>query len=741
MTDVGSTDQRTSSLSAAGTSVLPVVAISIFTAAALLFWVQPMVGKMVLPLLGGSPAVWTTALLFFQTALLCGYLYAHALGTLLPVRLQIAVHVTVVLLATLALPVAIPVGAVPDGHEQPVLWLIGLFMATVGLPYTVVAATSPLLQRWFALSGHRSAKDPYFLYVASNAGSLIGLLSYPFIAEPLIGVSTQSSVWTGGFVVLVALIATSGALIWKHVQVQAGPVEAQPKAPVTTFERIRWIALAFVPSSLLLGVTTHITTDIAAIPLLWAAPLSLYLITFMVAFAQKPLIPRALLLKIEWSTIILLSALVWLNPPGVFGIATHLTGFFIIAVARHSVLAEARPDATRLTEFYLWMSFGGALGGVFNAAIAPQIFNTVLEYPLAIVAAAATRLLVPGALKGAAAKDDVLLTLAAALAAVAGAFALSGVGGSIVVQILIVLPIILVAYVFNANPIGCTVAIGIMFAALQIAHPNVRYEGRSFFGAYRVITADEGRYVEFAHGTTIHGAQASEPARHFEPLAYYTAKGPFGQAMKALQSTHEKLRLGVVGLGIGGSVCYSRPGDTWTLYEIDPLVVHIAKDSGHFSFLNKCVPTAQYKVGDARISLAREPNGVYDVLILDAYTSDSIPMHLVTREAMALVRTKLAPGGVVLFNISNRYLKLEPVVAKAAEAAGMVGIAQFYAGTSKKDHEPADASQWLALAVDPADLNAIAASGHWRQLKAGPTTPLWTDDFSNLVGVVSFNLR
>lgn len=741
MTDIGSTDLRAAPAAASGATVLTVVATSIFTAAALLFWVQPMVGKMVLPLLGGSPAVWTTALLFFQTALLAGYLYAHALGTLLPVRAQIAVHVAVVLLATLALPVAIPKGSIPDGTEQPVLWLIGLFMGTVGLPYIVVAATSPLLQRWFALSGHPSAKDPYFLYVASNAGSLIGLLSYPFIAEPLIGVSTQSGVWTVGFIMLTALIATSGALIWKFVQVQDIPAEPQVKAPVTLFERVRWIAIAFVPSSLLLGVTTHITTDIAAIPLLWAAPLALYLITFMVAFAQKPLISRERLLKIEWFTIILLSALVWANPPGVFGIATHLTGFFIIAVARHSMLAEARPDATRLTEFYLWMSFGGALGGVFNAAIAPQIFNTVLEYPLAIVAAAATRLLIPGALKGAAPRDDVLLTLAAMLATVAGAFALSGVGGSIVTQILIVLPIILFAYVFKANPIGCTVAIGLMFAGLQIAQTNVRYEGRSFFGAYRVITVDEGRYVEFAHGTTIHGAQASEPARHLQPLAYYTPAGPFGQAMKAMQSTHEKLRLGVVGLGIGGSVCYSRPGDEWTLYEIDPLVVHIAKDSGHFSYLNKCVPTARIEVGDARISLNREPNGIYDVLILDAYTSDSIPMHLVTREAMALVRAKLAPHGVVLFNISNRYLKLEPVVARAAEAAGLVGIAQFYPGTPKTDHEPADASQWLALAADPADLNAIAASGRWRQLKAEHNTPLWTDDFSNLVGVVSFRLR
>ncbi|MDZ4868186.1 MAG: fused MFS/spermidine synthase [Alphaproteobacteria bacterium] len=741
---VGATASATMNFAALA---LPIVTVAIFTAAALLFWVQPMFGKMVLPLLGGSSAVWTTAMLFFQTALLLGYLYAHALGTLLPLRSQIAVHVVVVVAAAFALPVAIPVDFAPPAEGAPVLWLVSLFTVAVGLPYTVVAATSPLLQRWFALSGHKSAADPYYLYVASNAGSLIGLLGYPLLVEPLVGVSAQSGFWTAGYLLLIALLAASGFAVWRLAPSTAGEAprnQTVAKAPVSNFDRLRWVALAFVPSSLLLGVTTHITTDIASVPLLWAAPLALYLITFMIAFAQKPLIPRSIALKAESVALVMLTAFMWFSDLGIIGLFVHLTTFFVIAVARHGALADMRPDASRLTEFYLWLSVGGALGGAFNAIIAPMIFANVLEYPIALVAAAATRAMMPGALNTRLTGGDLVLPGVAAFTA--AALWIAGVSVTDLPNYVILIAVIALAmavYHVNPRPVRFALGVAAMFLLLLAARHDSRVttEARSFFGTYRVINANEGKLVLFTHGTTLHGAQSTEPALRHVPLAYHSPEGPLGQAIRSLQAAHPRLRYALVGLGAGASACYARPSDTWVFYEIDPLVVSIARDSGAFSFMKDCAPNGRVVTGDGRLALALEPDGFFDVLILDAFSSDSVPMHLMTREALALARKKLAPGGVILSNISNRYLRLEPVMANSMNAAGLVGIAQFFKGQPRTTQKPASASHWVALAVNPADLTGIARSGRWRPLKADASAPLWTDDYSNLVGVISFKPR
>jgi hypothetical protein len=724
--------------------VLPIVTASIFTAATLLLLVQQMFCKMVLPLLGGSPAVWTTALLFFQTALLLGYLYAHALGSLLPVRTQIAVHIAVMGAVVILLPIAIPADATPPSDGTPVAWLIGLFTVSVGLPYTVVSATSPLLQRWFASSGHESAADPYHLYVASNAGSLIGLLGYPLVVEPLVGVSAQSGVWSTGYFALIALIAASGIAIWRLAPGDVSPAvqtKNNEKTRVSNFDRLRWIALAFVPSSLLLGVTMHITTDIAAMPLLWVAPLALYLVTFMLAFAKRQLIPRAIALKAESIALALLMGLTLLGSVNVGGIAVYLIGFFAIALARHVALSDLRPDASRLTEFYLLLSLGGALGGVFNAVIAPMIFTSVLEFPIALLAAAATRLLIPGANTRFALPDLVLPALAAL-----GAFALwfSGIDiAALPLRPVLVAAVVLVfaVYIVQDRPLRFALGLAGMFALLQIARHDagLLLESRSFFGAYRVVTSHEGRYALFMHGTTLHGMQATDPARRHEPLSYYALRGPFGQAMTSLQTGRSSLHYGLVGVGAGASTCYARPTDSWALYEIDPMVVDIALNSGIFTFINDCIPRARIALGDARLSLAREPKAVFDVLILDAFSSDAIPMHLMTLEAMTLARAKLAPGGVILINISNRYLKLEPVVANTAHAAGLIGIAQVFRDPHGAHEEIRAPSHWIALAADPADLARISRSGDWHKLEPSSSAPLWTDDYSNVLGVLSFN--
>ena len=718
---------------------LPVVTAAIFAASTLLFWVQPMFGKMVLPLLGGTPAVWTTALLFFQTALLLGYLYAHALGSRLKLRSQVAIHVAVLALATLALPIVVPEGVMPPAGQMPAYWLIGLFAMTVGIPYTAVAATSPLLQRWFALSGHPAARDPYHLYVASNAGSLLGLLGYPLLIEPLAGVSTQTTLWSSGFLLLIALIALSGIALRTGSGTAVTERAEAPRSTVTAGQRIAWTALAFVPSSLLLGVTSHITTDIAAMPLLWAAPLALYLVTFILAFARSPVISRPILLKAEAFALVMLAAMMWFDGSNLLGLAIHLAAFFIIALSRHSELADTRPSADNLTEFYLWLSFGGALGGVFNAVIAPELFSRILEYPITLVAAGFTRVLLDRTSLLKLTRYDLMLPCAAAVGALV--MHLSNIDAADIpttALVLVLSPLCLLVYHFQDRPARFAFGLAAMFLLLHARQDaSTLHEARSFFGAYRIFTTDDGQNLILAHGTTIHGAQGRDPARRHDPLTYYASEGPLGQAIRSMQATHNHLRYGVIGLGVGASACYSRPADSWTLFEIDPLVVELARDHGAFSYVRDCVPNARIVIGDARQSLKREPEKAYDILILDAFSSDSIPTHLMTSEAMKLVRSKLAPEGIVVFNISNRYLRLETTVANAAATAGLSGYVQTFHVNAAQKRDLKTSSQWIVLTADPAATQALAVSGKWQPLRPDPATAVWTDDYSNLLGVIA----
>ncbi len=716
----------------------PLVTAAIFTAAALLFWVQPMFGKLVLPLLGGTPAVWAATLLFFQTALLAGYLYAHFLGRFLPFRAQIITHGCVLFLAALTLPVGIPAGIEPPSSEMPVFWLFGLFTVTVGAPYTAVAATSPLLQRWFSMSGHPAASNPYQLYVASNAGSLIGLLGYPLLVEPLAGATFQTVLWSAGFVVMMLLIGVSAL----GLQASSGStsVTARESSPATTwFERFRWIALSFVPSSLLLGVTTHITTDIAAMPLLWAFPLALYLLTFIVAFADRPLVPRPLLLKAEALSLAILAAMMWFDGSNAAGLTISLVAFFIVALARHGELVLTKPPAQHLTEFYLWMSAGGALGGLFNAIIAPLAFDRITEYPLTLVAAGFTRLLlVPAGERWKIGPIDFALL---ALAIVAAAtMRLSGTDAASIplpVVVVVITAMALAVYHFQSNAWRFALGLAAMLVLLHGKFDSTTLtQARSFFGAYRVFEQPATGHVILSHGTTIHGAQSTREARP-APLTYYAAEGPLGQAIQALQPMKTSLRYGVVGMGAGASACFSRDADLWTFYEIDPLVIRLARDHGAFRFLSACTPKARIVAGDARLSLAREAEGAFDILILDAFSSDSIPTHLMTREALQLARTKLAPGGVILFNISNRYLKLEPVVANTARAAGLTGITQVFRVNAEQAGRMITSSQWIALSSSAETLARVSETGNWRPLKPDAQTAVWTDDYSSLLGVIA----
>lgn len=715
----------------------PLVTAAIFSAATLLFWVQPMFGKIVLPLLGGTPAVWTAALLFFQSALLIGYLYAHLLGRYLPFKAQIVVHTAVLLLAALCLPIGVPADVVPPSSGMPALWLFGLFTVTVGAPYTAIAATSPLLQRWFSLSSHEAASNPYRLYAASNAGSLIGLLGYPLLVEPIAGASLQSVLWSTGFLALAALIAVTGTCLQLINSGNAVPFTRS--APASWFDRFRWVALAFVPSSLLLGVTTHITTDIAAMPLLWAVPLALYLVTFIIAFTPQSLIPREILLKAEALSLVILSAMMWFDGSNSAGLAISLAGFFIIALARHSELASIKPQAGQLTEFYLWLSAGGALGGVFNAVLAPELFSRITEYPLTLVAAGLTRLLLVPAGQRTQLRITDFALLAIALAGAAALRATNTNAADIPLWIVVVGIACLSLAVYHFQTSASRFALGLC-AMLVLLHgrsdSNTIVEARSFFGAYRVYKSADANFVILSHGTTIHGAQSATQPRP-SPLTYYVTEGPLGQAIGAMRMSRNSLRYGVVGMGAGASACHSRPSDLWTFFEIDPLVVHLAKEQGSFRFLKECTPSARIVVGDARLSLSREANAGFDVIIMDAFSSDSIPTHLMTREALSLLRTKLAPGGVILFNISNRYLKLEPVVANTARAAGLLGISQVYLASEAQQKNLVTSSQWIALSDSASALERIAETGHWHALQPDVKSSVWTDDYSSLLGVLA----
>lgn len=718
--------------------IFPVVTAAIFTAAALLFWVQPMFGKLVLPLLGGTPAVWAATLLFFQTALLAGYLYAHALGRYLPLKAQIAVHAGVLVLAAMMLPVGIPVGTEPPASEMPVFWLFGLFTLTIGAPYTAVAATSPLLQRWFSMSGHPAASNPYQLYVASNAGSLIGLLGYPLVIEPMAGAAFQTILWSAGFVFMMLLIGLSAlGLQASSSKVTAREIDASPA--ITWFERFRWVALSFVPSSLLLGVTTHITTDIAAMPLLWAFPLALYLVTFIIAFADRPLIPRPILLKAEALSLAILAAMMWFDGSNAAGLTISLIAFFVVALARHSELVLVKPPVQKLTEFYLWMSAGGALGGIFNAIVAPMSFDRITEYPLTLVAAGFTRLLlVPAAERWKLNALDFALLAFAIVAAIAMRLSDTG-AGSIPLPVVVVVITALAMAVYHFQDHAWRFALGLtaMLILLHGKHDSTTLtEVRSFFGAYRLYERPETGHLILSHGTTIHGAQSLAEQRP-SPLTYYAAEGPLGQAIQALQPLRNSLRYGVVGMGAGASACFSRDTDLWTFYEIDPLVVRLARDHGAFRFLGACTPKARIVTGDARLSLAREADSAFDILILDAFSSDSIPTHLMTREALQLARTKLAPGGVILFNISNRYLRLEPVVANTARAAGLSGITQTFHVNAEQSARMVTSSQWIALSPHAEPLARIAETGNWRTLRPDKQATVWTDDYSSLLGVIA----
>jgi hypothetical protein len=719
---------------------------TLFLSAALLFGIQPMIAKMILPYLGGTPAVWNTCLFFFQTFLLAGYAYAHGATRWIGTRNHAFVHLGLILAATFFLPISLPAHALAHPDELPVKIVFSALFVYAGMPFFVLSATSPLLQKWFGQTGHPAAKDPYFLYGASNLGSLLGLFVYPFLLESHFTIAEQSRIWFYGYLAFAVLTLFCGASVRNAAVERAADdvgdniVHNGCEKP-TLRRRARWLALSFIPASLLLGVSTYIGNDVASVPFLWILPLALYLLSFAFAFGRSqwpshPVVVRVQVFLLTAAAITFFAQAtepVWLLAP------LHLAAFFATALVCHRRLQQDRLPKPLLTEFYLWLSIGGALGGFFNALVAPLVFNALREYPLVIVAAALAGPHRPGAWH--AARDwrwDVKIALIAGLIA-AGLIEWFQTFANVPAHLAHIVifgfaGVICLRLARHPRRFGFALA-AVMLASSSYTGPygEVLYNERSFFGVYRILSDRHKSQLLLFHSTTIHGIQSRDIDRQLTPLSYYHPSGPVGEAFRVLAKTHPRTPVAVIGLGAGSLACYGSSGQRFTFYEIDPVVERIARDTRFFTYLRNCPAATDVTIGDARISLSHAPDGYYGMLVLDAFSSDAIPIHLLTEEALRLYAAKLAPDGILLFHISNRYFDLAPVLARLAAKMKLSALLREDLRLSEAEalagKQP---SRWVVMmrSAVPAPLQGAQK---WQPLNGDGAVDLWTDERANLL--------
>ena len=679
-------------------------ALTLFLGAGLLFAVQPMAAKQLLPRFGGAPAVWNSCLFFFQTLLLAGYAWTHLLTLRLSARVLVIVQLTLLLAAATCLPLTLTVQPGEGIAPFPALAVLLALAGMVAVPAFLLAMTAPLLQRWYATGYSTTLPDPYFLYAASNAGSLLALLAYPLLLEPTLDLEDQARLWRYGFGVFAVLVAVCGVVLWRAIPGIAPVLHSTlPQAPVPLRLRLWWLWLALAASSLLQGVTTHITTNVAPVPALWILPLGIYLLTFVLAFGKLPaLVHRAALLLLP-GVVLLIAVSTWTESwPLVGVILLHLTGLFVTGLVCHGELARTRPTTDRLTEFYLWVALGGALGSLGNALVAPLVFDCVVEYPLVLVA---------------------------------------------------------VVWLMPRRPLSpdrphnrwwnALIAVGVATcAAVLFAAPNwfdetaVLYRERTFFGVLHVLFDKERQAHLLVHGNIEHGLQfqSPEPEVRRTPLLYYHPTGPAGRVFTSLCSGQRRDKVGVVGLGIGSLAGYLGRGQEITFFEIDSAVVRIARNPRWFT----CLADAETRgvrvrivPGDARLSLRSAPGQRFGLLVVDAFQGDAVPVHLLTREALALYMTRLEPGGWLLLHLSNDHLDLEPVVAALAQEAGLA--ARICRDESLLPAELAAgkfASRWAVLTRREADLGPLATDPAWTSLSPRHGVLPWTDRYTPLLPIM-----
>lgn len=732
-------------------------AVTLFTSAALLFWVQPMVAKMLLPLLGGTPEVWNTCMVFFQALLLAGYAYAHVLATRCPLTTQKIIHLSLMLGTCFVLPIGLSAQSAP-WNTNPFFWLLCALLSMVALPFFTVSCSAPLLQGWFRHTRHSAARDPYFLYAASNLGSVAGLMAYPVLLEPELRLHEQARLWTLVYVLLVSLFAGC-ALLTRNRPQPANPVvtpassdiprlpqSQSATAPVNWRRRLAWMFWAFIPSSLMLGVTSYLTTDIASVPLLWTVPLAIYLLTFTLAFSRRQIIPRPWLTRglPICAVAILFVMLVKSNEFIGLQIGIHLLFFFCAALAWHTRLANDRPHNRHLTDFYFCLAAGGVLGGLFNALLAPLLFRTIVEYPLTIALACIRW---PDNPQETATTHPIRLNLLwpAGVGMLALALALvvrrSAFNPHLQTMAVFGVPLVL-CYLLSKQKASLSFALAVG-AVLAVNHFHAASEGRTlfterdFFGALRVSLDPDSRIVRLYDGTTIHGMQFLDPKRRTEPLAYYDRAGPCGQAMTALDRRTGITNVAVIGLGSGAMACYARTNQHWTFYEIDPAVLRLARESPYFTYIRQATNVAmKFKLGDARLRLREAAPGQFDLLACDAFGSDAPPLHLIDREAMKLYLSKLSAHGVLLFHISSRYLDFRPVIANLAACFHLHALVGRQSELSEAMlREGRLPSTWVAVARRLEDLGSLASDPRWHPLPPAPSMKVWTDDYSDILAI------
>lgn len=728
---------------------------SLFLSAFLLFSVQPMVGKYLLPLMGGGPSVWNTAMVFFQILLLGGYAYAHGMARFLPVRTQMLIHGGLFCVAGASLPLALAAGADPTGHN-PFLWQLTAMLGMAAVPFFVLSSTAPLLQHWFTKSRHERSDNPYFLYAASNAGSLIGLLAYPFLIEPLLTLKNQSLSWSWGYVLLGIVIAGTALLSKPQSNTQVALEEKNDADSVTWKQRATWIFLAFVPSSLMLGLTSYITTDVTTVPLFWVVPLALYILSFIIAFSEKPFFPLTLTRILQGgATVVLLISLTLGQAETRWSyVIIHLLFFFFSALLCHQELSALKPKSRHLTEFYLLMSFGGALGGLFNSLLAPLIFLMPFEYTFAMIFLLFCRYMA----------DPEQIWKKSVLPlrewnfqhhwSIGLILILSALAGSTLYRAIDLVAGIAFFFVLT-RLIQTRWAFAFVSLFIMAANPLIPWSflkdnlviHRNYYGIVRVWDSDDVRVI--SHGTTNHGGQAIPPEHRFTPLSYYGRTSGLSDVFQtgrmAPSLEGDRFRIGVIGLGTGSISCFfNRPDFDFEYFEIDSSVISIATNPEYFTFLSDCGVSYKIHEGDGRLLISKEPDASYDMIVVDAFSSDNIPIHVMTQEAVAMYRKKLRPGGILIFHISNRFFNLEYELAAISQSTGMKYLYKLSRGSAHLKHKEEthisdQPTKYVVLTDNDQAIEDLAfISKEWHSLDAPASWKPWSDDYASILRSMVF---
>lgn len=718
--------------------LLPIFLLSSFFSAFLLFSAQPFIAKLILPTFGGSPAVWNTAMVFYQGCLLAGYAWVHFGSRRLGLNVVFAVNIVLaVISAFLFLPVAFDINSA-DVMSDPALTLLLALLGSVGLPFFLVSCNAPLLQLMYSRTTQHDRDNPYFLYAASNLGSLLSLLAYPFLFEPGLSTVSQNALWQAGFVVLALMLVACVVFVRSPIALKNSykveKTDYRGEDIISWRRKVGWLVCSALPSALLVATTSHITTDIAAFPLLWVLPLFLYLLTFVLVFSRQShrigVVNASLCFSVLAVLTLALKPLTGFNHAPVMVLLSLLT-LFMAALVLHKRLVDAKPDVTELTTFYFFMSLGGLLGGVVVALLSPLVFAKVFEFHLILVACLlALPVLERSLLQRLKDRWTWFLVGALLLYVISCGFELEPSS-----RALYVFMFALSMVYFAGRPVFQSVVLATLivpFLGLSKSGQEL-FADRSFYGAYVVNSLDGQR--QLLHGTTLHGAQFEASERAREPLTYYHKAHAMGDIMRSLQQTHPaSARLAVVGLGSGAMACHARSQDSLTFFEIDPLVVRLSTEHKLFTYLARCAPDARVVEGDARLTLQKESDRSFDLLVLDAFSSDAIPVHIMTREAMNIYQRTLSATGLLVFHISNRHLDLLPVVSGLAATSGMSGWRNDCPLSEQARLNGATPAVYVVLSHLPG-IPGISDSSCWKPLDAKRLVH-WTDDYSNLLGVL-----